>query len=154
MAIANTILSYLNEREIPYSVVPHPRTLSTRQTADAAHIPPERVAKAVVLADRRGYLMAVIPGDRPVSIENLAPRLGGQLALALENRIAPVFKDCDLGAIPPIGPAYGMETVLDDSLVGQPEIYFEAGDHEELIRIDGDRFVSLLREARHGQFSH
>ena len=154
MAIANTILSYLNEREIPYSVVPHPRTLSTRQTADAAHIPPERVAKAVVLADRRGYLMAVIPGDRHVSIETLSQRLGRNLALALENRIAPVFKDCDLGAIPPIGPADGMETVLDDSLVGQPEIYFEAGDHEELIRIDGDRFVSLLREARHGQFSH
>ena len=105
MAIANTILSYLNEREIPYSVVPHPRTLSTRQTADAAHIPPERVAKAVVLADRRGYLMAVIPGDRHVSIGTLSQRLGRNLALALENRIAPGFKDCDPGAIPPIGPA-------------------------------------------------
>jgi Ala-tRNA(Pro) deacylase len=47
-----------------------------------------------------------------------------------------------------------METILDDRLVGQPQIYFEAGDHEQLIRVSGEQFVSLLKEARHGRFSH
>jgi Ala-tRNA(Pro) deacylase len=154
MTVARTVVSYLQNRRIPYSILPHRRTVSTRESAKAAHVPAEQMAKAVVLWDRQGYLMAVLPGDRHVGVEQLSARLGRRLALAEEARIAPVFKDCDPGAIPPVGPAYGMETIIDDSLVGQPEIYFEAGDHEDLIRVDGEQFLRMLNQARHGQFSH
>jgi Ala-tRNA(Pro) deacylase len=112
------------------------------------------MAKAVVLADRGGYVMAVVPGSRHVSVKTLCKKLGRELVLVQEDSLIPVFKDCARGAIPPLGPAYGIETIVDDSLVGQPEIYFEAGDHEELIRVNGEQFLSLLRQARHGQFSH
>jgi Ala-tRNA(Pro) deacylase len=154
MTLARTVVNYLQAHRIPYHIVPHRRTASTRESAEAAHVPPERVAKAVVLWDHQGYLMAVVPGDRHVGIEQLSARLGRRLALAEEERLAPVFRDCDRGAIPPVGPAYGMETIVDDSLVGQPEIYFEAGDHEDLIRVDGEQFLQLLKQARHAQFSH
>ena len=46
-----------------------------------------------------------------------------------------------------------METVWDESLENVPEVYVEAGDHEELIRIDGKTFLGLLGSARHGNFS-
>ncbi len=154
MAIANTVKTYLDKSGIQYSVVAHPHTWSSKETADLAHIPAEQLAKAVVLIDDVGYVMAVVPSNRHVSVHSLSQKLKRELTLAPEHRIAPVFKDCDLGAVPPLGAAYGMETVLDDSLVGLPEVYFEAGDHEELIRVDGEAFVRLLKEARHGQFSH
>lgn len=154
MAIAKTVIDCLQKHHVPYSIVTHPRTGSSREIVDTVHVPPERLAKAVVLRDNGGFVMVVIPGDRHVKVETLSERLGRRLALASEDRLAPVFRDCALGAIPPIGPEYGVETVLDDSLVGQPEIYFEAGDHEELIRVDGEQFLRLMREARHGRFSH
>jgi Ala-tRNA(Pro) deacylase len=153
MAIAKTVQNYLQKYHVPYSVVAHPRTLSCKETAQAAHVPAERIAKAVVFTDRGGYVMAVIPGNRHVGVEELSRELGRQLSLAAETRIAPVFTDCDLGAIPPIGPAYGIETILDQSLAEQPEIYFEAGDHEELICMKRDQFMMLLKEAGHGNFS-
>ena len=65
-----------------------------------------------------------------------------------------MFTDCASGAVPPIGPAYGMETMVDDALVGLSEIYFESGDHRGLIHVSGDQFLSLLREASHGWFAH
>lgn len=154
MAIAKTVLDCLQKYHVPYSVVTHSRTGSSRETAAAVHVPAACMAKAVVLRDRAGFVMVVIPGDRHVKLDTLSHRLGRHLALATEDRLTPVFRDCAAGAIPPIGPEYGMETVLDDSLVGQPEIYFEAGDHEELIKVDGEQFLLLMREARHGQFSH
>ena len=43
-----------------------------------------------------------------------------------------LFKDCEFGAVPPLGLAYGMSTVIDDCLSEQPEIYFEAGDHDRI----------------------
>lgn len=154
MTIAKTVEDYLQQNRIAYDVVPHPHTSSTRGTVQTAHVPADRVAKAVVLHDDGGYVMAVVPGSRHVSVKTLSKTLGRELNLADEGRLVPVFKDCAVGAIPPLGPAYGMETIVDDSLVGQPEIYFEAGDHEELIRVKGEQFLSLLREARHGQFTH
>jgi Ala-tRNA(Pro) deacylase len=46
-----------------------------------------------------------------------------------------------------------METVWDDSLENVAEVYIEAGDHEELIRMDGNTFLGLLGLAKHGNFS-
>ncbi len=154
MAVAETVRLFLEQRGAHYSVIPHPHTQSSREVAEATHVPQAHLAKAVVLIDEAGYVMAVIPGDRHLRVGTLAKRMRRNLALAAENRIMTVFKDCAAGAIPPLGPAYGMQTILDDALVGLPEVYFEGGDHEGLIRVDGEQFLQLLKGAQHGQFSH
>ena len=154
MAIPQTVSGYLQSHHVPYDVIAHPYSDSSRKAAEAAHVPPKLLAKAVVLGDQRGFVMAVLPGDRHVSLEALWKKLGRRLSLLPESRLAPVFRDCVFGAIPPLGPAYGLETIMDDSLVGQTEVYFESGDHRGLIRVGGDEFLVLLEEAMHGQFSH
>lgn len=152
--IAKTVVDCLQQSRLPYDVLAHPRSVCTRATADRSGVPAERVAKAVVLADEKGYVMAVLPGSRYVNVKTLSRKLRRNLQIVGEDRLPSVFSDCERGAIPPLGPAYGMETIVDDGLVGQPEVYFEAGDHEELIRVSGEQFLSLLSQARHGQFSH
>lgn len=155
MTMPKTVTQYLRELHIPYSVVRHPRTHSTRETAHVAYVPSKRVAKAVVFGDKRGgYVMAVVPGNRYVSINKLSKKLRRELTLVSERRLVSLFRDCALGAIPPVGPAYGVETFVDDRLVGQPEVYFEAGDHEGLVRVEGEQFLSLLKHAGHGKFCH
>lgn len=154
MVIAKTVERYLHEHGTHYEIVPHSSSMSSRQTAAAAHVPADQIAKAVVLGDDNGFLMAVIPGDRHVELHKLSDKFRRRLALVAERRIAPIFKDCEPGAIPPIGPAYGMATVVDDSLVGRKRVFFVAGDHENLMCVDGEAFVRLLSEARHGRFSH
>jgi Ala-tRNA(Pro) deacylase len=154
MAIAKTVEQYLQQHRVSYSLIPHGHSASSKKTVLAAHITPSRVAKAVMFVDHGQYVMAVVPADRHVGVETVSRLLGRKLEFATEARFASVFRDCEPGAVPPLGPAYGVETVLDDSLVGQPEIFFEAGDHEELIRVEGEQFVQLLKEARHGRFCH
>lgn len=154
MTMAQTVSGYLQSHHVTYDVITHPYSDSSRKAAENAHVPPEQLAKAVILNDRRGFLMAVIPGDRHVSLDELSKKLGRRLSLTPESRLVPVFRDCESGAIPPLGPAYGLETIVDDSLVGQADVYFESGDHRELIRVGGDEFLALLGEAMHGQFAH
>lgn len=154
MTIAKTVENYLRQNDVAYSILEHPPTISSKQTAEAVHLAPGQVAKAVVLWDERGYVMAVVPGDRYVDVHKLSKKLGRHLELLDESRIGSVFKDCEAGAIPPIGPAYNMETIIDESLVGQEEIYFVGGDHDRLIGVDGEDFLHLLRQARYGRFSH
>ncbi len=154
MPAAKTVVNYLDQRAIPYGVVRHAPTPSTRGTAASSRLPPDTIAKAVVLSDGNGYVMAVLPASRYLNIHTLSRKLKRDLRLVDEQGLQRMFRDCAVGAIPPLGPAYGMTTVVDDQLVGQPRVYFEAGDHEALISVTGEEFISLLRGARYASFTH
>jgi Ala-tRNA(Pro) deacylase len=83
----------------------------------------------------------------------LQQELDRTLELASETEVDNLFKDCQPGAIPPLGLAYDMETVLDEALITLAKVYFEAGDHEHLAQVNGDDFRKLLSGVRHGYFS-
>ena len=55
--------------------------------------------------------------------------------------------------MPPFGNVYELETIVDDSLAEQSEIYFEAGDHEQLIHVSAETFETLMGDAQHTGFS-
>ncbi len=152
MAIAITLQEYLDKSGIEYNVLPHTHTETSLDTAHTTHIPPEQVAKSVILEDEDGYLMAVIPASHHIELGQLSHQLERRLGLATEDELAGLFSDCDLGAIPPIGEAYHMEVVMDDSLQQCPDIYFEAGDHTDLIHVRGPAFQQLMQHAYHGHF--
>jgi Ala-tRNA(Pro) deacylase len=154
MTIALTLQQYLDDYDIPYEVVAHRRTLTARQTARASGIPAACLAKAVVLRDGRGYLMAVLPASCRLDQAQLRRLLDRPVELAEEDEAHMLFKDCAYGAIPAVGEAYGLETVLDERLERVPEIWLEAGDHEHLVHLAGERFRGLLAGARHGSFAH
>ena len=155
MAIAITISDYLAAHEVIYDVLTHPHTVTSSQSAQMSHVPGGRLAKSVLLEDEGGYVMVVVPSDRKVNLGELHRLMKRNLGLATESEINALFADCELGALPAIGPAYGIETLVDDALAEQSDIYFEAGDHEQLIHVSSEAFSSLLGEqARHGCFSH
>jgi Ala-tRNA(Pro) deacylase len=154
MTIASTLQRHLGGRGIAYEVLYHPLTASSSETAQSAHISGNRVAKTVVLRDGRGgYLLAVVPATHHLSLEMMQAWLGRPVALASEQEVGKLFPDCDLGAIPPVGEAYGLDVVLDDGLAGLDEVFFEGGDHRTLVKISGEHFQRLMSGARHGRFS-
>jgi Ala-tRNA(Pro) deacylase len=153
MAIATTLENYLRYMRVPFEVLPHPKVVTSVRTASAAHIPPHHMAKAVMLEDEMGYIMAVIPADRHVHFGALREEFGRSMGLVTEPELSAMFKDCALGAIPPLGAAYGIEAVVDEEIMEGNEVYFEAGDHEEVVRMRRDDFVRLLGPAKHGRFS-
>lgn len=154
MSVARTVESFLHERAVRYTVLEHPRSLSSKETSSITHLPPDDIAKAVVLGDEKGCLMAVIPADHHVDVHMLCEKLGRRLDLVAEPRLLRMFKDCELGAIPPLGPAYHMDTIVDASLVGRKKVWFVAGDHYRMLGVDGEDFVRMLGSARFSQFSH
>jgi Ala-tRNA(Pro) deacylase len=154
MSIAATLERYLVENNIDYDLVLHARTASSQETAAAAHVAQDHIAKAVVIGDTEGYLVAVVPADNWLKLDTVRGELNRDLHLATEEEIAVLFEDCAVGAVPPIGAPYGFETLLDESLASLADVYFEAGDHEQLVRVRGEQFLALLAGARRGYFSH
>jgi Ala-tRNA(Pro) deacylase len=153
MTIAPTLQKYLADNNVAYDLVPHQRTLSSLRTAEACHIPGDRLAKGVVLRDSGGYWLAVLPASRQVRLSDLKTSLGDQVDLASEQEIEQVFPDCERGAVPPVGACYGLDVIVDDSLDRQSDVYFEGGDHATLVHMSRDEFARLNGSARHGSFT-
>jgi len=154
MAVAETIQRFLDQHSFEYNLVPHPHTGSSHETAEAAHVSEDHIAKAVIVKDTANYAMVVVPASNWVEVEHLRKELNRDFHLATEDELVKLFSDCEAGAVPPLGPAYGVETFLDQALTSLANIYFEAGDHEQLVHMAGDDFRTLLGGVRHGYYSH
>jgi Ala-tRNA(Pro) deacylase len=154
MTIATTVKTALEQAHSKFLLVPHPKTYSTHDAAAAAHVRDDHLAKAIIVKDAQGYAMVVIPGDHWLKLDALQKETNRDFQLAEEAEIASLFTDCQVGAIPPLGPAYHIETFLDEALTSLANVYFEAGDHEQLVHVSGEEFHALLKGVRHGHFSH
>lgn len=154
MGMAMKLADYLRAHPVQFDLLTHSHTGSSLRSADATHVPPGCLAKAVVLEDEDAHMvMAVLPASCKLNLDDLRSRTGRKLRLATEDELRKRFDDCEPGAVPPIGNAYGMETILDDRLMVPPELYFEAGDHETLVHVKTSDFVGLLEGAPHMSFS-
>jgi Ala-tRNA(Pro) deacylase len=154
MTIAASVQQCLAREGVDYDVIAHERTRDSNHSAQAAHIPGDRLAKCVMLADDNGYLMAVVPATHKVDLGAVHRRLNRELGLATDRELLELFKDCEPGALPPLGLAYGINAILDESLVDAADIYFEAGDHRALVHMSGRDFLKLMANAPRGVISH
>lgn len=151
MYLSHTVTRFLGTRSIEYETVSHRHTLTTNQTAFSAHVPRSRLAKAVLFGDDERYILAIVPASGRVDVDALSELLGSKrVVMAGEDEIAMMFPDCELGAIPAVGSAYGVDTVVDASLLVQPDVYFEGGDHEHLVHVSGPDFRKIMAGAKKG----
>jgi Ala-tRNA(Pro) deacylase len=154
MAIAITLKEYLADRDVDYDIIEHDYTAASMETAEAAHIPGGQLAKSVMLEDGDGrYLLTVIPSTSHVDLGKIHRDYDMHIGLATEGELNEIFNDCDTGAIPPIGNAYGIDVLVDDSLEECSDVYFEAGDHEHLVHLSGSSFHDLMSNAKHGRIA-
>lgn len=153
MAMPMTIREYLRACDIDYEELPHPHEVSSSRIAQQSHIGGDQLAKAIMLHADQGYRVAVVPSTRDADLAALSRLFEERLELASEDEIRQTFGDCDPGATTAVGQAYGLEVYLDDQLRHQPDVYFDAGDHETLVHMSGREFDRLMADSRHGAFS-
>ena len=152
MGIAITLQQYLSDQGVAYDCVEHKRTGCSVRSAEASHVPSDCLAKAVVLKRRDGYILAIVPASRQVRLDEVGAWLRQPVGLAAEEEIAPLFPDCEPGAVPPVAAAYGLRSLVDDSLETQKHIYLEGGDHCTLVHLSGEQFHKLMQKVPHGRF--
>lgn len=153
MAITAKVRQFLADAGVAYDVVPHERTMTSARIAETSHVSGDCLAKGVVLKDEQGYLLAILPASHHLDLDRVVEQLLRPVDVAPARDVERLFPDCDRGAVPPIGAAYGLDVLVDDSLAAQGDIYFESGDHESIIHVDRSGFDRLMQGAHHGRFS-
>ena len=55
-----------------------------------------------------------------------------------------LFPECDIGAEPPFGTLFDLDTVVDTSLTKDDEIVFNAGSHWQTVRMRYDDYARIV----------
>jgi len=151
--LAKKLDKYLTEHHVKFKSISHPETFTAHETAQCAHIPDKQMAKTLIVKIDDKFVMVVLPANVQLNLKRLKADLkaikgdnwGKNLALAEEQEIGKLFgKDCELGAMPPIGPLYKMETFVADSLSDNDEIAFNGGSHEDLVLMNYEDWWKLV----------
>ena len=155
MPLSERLRSFLDSHHAEFTITTHPKAFTAREVAAAEHLPAREVAKTVVVFADGAYHMIVVPASKLVDFHEVRPVLGfTQARLATEDELGKLFPDCELGAMPPFGPLYGMPVYLDAGLACQSVLAFNGGTHRDEIhmstaeyrRVASPQIVSLVRE--------
>jgi Ala-tRNA(Pro) deacylase len=143
---------YLDQMGVRYSWSHHDPAYTAQDLAMKEHVSGKRVIKPVVVeADGRPVLCA-LPASYYVDLERIRQELHVQVAqLATEPKLSSIFADCDLGAEPPIGTLFGLPTLVDESIMLQDQVTFQAGTHEDAVTMSAQDFLRITRP-QVGQF--
>ena len=131
-----TLTELLDREGVRYVTIQHSRAYTAQEVAAAAHVSGKEMAKTVVTKLDGKPALVVLPAREKVSLDQLRENTGAhEVELATEQEFASLFPGCELGAMPPFGNLYGLDTYVTKSLAADDEIAFNAGTHTELIRM-------------------
>jgi Ala-tRNA(Pro) deacylase len=140
-----TLKQFLDGRGIRYVTVRHSPAFTSQEVAASAHISGYEIAKTVMVKVNGKMAMAVLPAPLHVDLRHLTQLIGAdQVELATESEFKALFPECELGAMPPFGPLYGIETYVAERLTKDEYIAFNAGTHTELFRMRYRDFEQLV----------
>jgi len=143
---AQIIKDFLDQNNIKYLSIKHSRAFTAQEVAASAHIHGKRIAKTVVLKIDGKLAFAVLPASYKIDFNLLEESLGAtNVRLANEQEFKDKCKGCEVGAMPPMGNLFNIETYVAASLVEDEEIAFNAGNHTELIKMAYVDFEKLVK---------
>lgn len=146
MAILKRLEEFLEKNHATYKAVIHPEAYTAQEIAASMHVKGRELVKSVMVKADGKIVMAVLPASHRVDFERLKNALGEKdLRLATEEEFARLFPDCEPGAEPPFGNLYDVETIVDKSLAGDEDIYFNAGTHYEAVEMEYSKYEELVR---------
>jgi len=136
---------FLDDQHIKYVTIQHSMAYTAQEIAAKAHIPGKELAKTVIVKIDGKNAMAVLPASYRINLGRLKQVCrASQVELASEEDFRDLFPGCETGAMPPFGNLYNMDVYVENSLVDDEDIAFNAGSHTELIKLSYQDFEKLV----------
>jgi Ala-tRNA(Pro) deacylase len=140
------VIEFLDKSAVHYELSEHPPAFTAQRMAAVEHEPGKYVAKPVIVKADGKYLMCVLSACYRIDMAALKSQFGAKsIALAEEKETGALFDDCELGAEPPFGNLYDLQTIMDKALEKDDHITFQAGAHDKAVRMSMDDYRKLVQ---------
>ncbi|MBI5198601.1 MAG: YbaK/EbsC family protein [Nitrospirae bacterium] len=146
MAICKKLKEFLDQNNVRYQVAGHPEVYTAQEIAASLHVPGKELAKVVMIKSVDRFVMTVLPASWRIDMVKLKDILKVKdVQLATEEEFKDLFPDCEVGAMPPFGNLYGFDVYVDKALSEDDEIFFQAGNHIESIKMTYKDYSKLVK---------
>ena len=148
MPLSNKLIKFLEEKKVSYKLLRNETAYTAQEVAHAVHISGKELAKTIIAHADGKFVMAVLPAPHRVNFKSLKQVLKAKdVRLATEDELKQLFPDCELGAMPPIGPLYNLPVYVAKPLSEDKEIAFNACTHVDAVKMSYSDFEKLVNPA-------
>ena len=142
------IKSFLEEHQINYQQITHKPAASAEEYHQILGTRYEQQAKALLIRYKKpgdkGFVVVTLPAQKRANLEQIKEILQAKSVRLAERTQMETVTGCNFGELPPLGKIFGLQLVMDQELLQEPKIYFNAGkldlsiimSPEELQRIE------------------
>ncbi|MFH0791684.1 MAG: YbaK/EbsC family protein [bacterium] len=153
MGTSNRIIKFISGSK--YKLINHRTVYTAYDKATTLKVKPDMIVKTLaVKADKEIYIVA-IPGNRNLDIIRLKKELNvlrkknkekifQKIDFLKEGIIKQSFKEIKVGAIPPFGSLWKLNTVIDKPLLRQKKLLISAGNYEESLEISPTELKKIV----------
>ncbi len=157
MNLPDAIRDYLDQRGLPYRLMAFPSGESLNQIAEKFAIPLQQMARMVLLKEKSGLVMAILPCSHILDFSllyqlsqcNFEPVHGTETAHFFQSH------GCSARSYPPLPEVFGIPALVDSSLDmdDEDQVYFDGGSGTALVHMRNADFRALLAGARWERFA-
>ncbi len=141
----NSVKKLLDQNKMTYAVSEHAPVYTSEAAAKVRGVELKTGVKALVLkTDRGGLVVGLIAADRRIDLKKLAKATGvKKLQLASAAEVLRVT-GCEVGSVHPFGNLFELPTYLDNSVLENDMVNFNAGMHTVSIHMKAKDLVKAV----------
>ena len=139
-------IRYLEQKKISFEIVKYDHEEKGAEfAARASGYPLKRTVKTLVVDLGGGeHLLALMPGDKQLSMKRLARVCGVKRAAMADTRTAERITGYLVGGISPLGTKLKLKVVMEASILKFEKILINAGQRGTMLKIAPEIIRSLL----------
>ena len=132
------LLDWLASHDLEYEIHEHSPSFTARGTAGAEGVDPRTFAKVVGVVTQAGRnVLLILDATDQVDLHKARRVLEtADVRLLTEAELTALAPGCEAGAMPAVGPLFGLPMLADHAVREDAEISFNAGSHRFSVRVE------------------
>jgi aspartyl-tRNA synthetase len=150
--IFEKITDLLNKSNIEYEIIEHKPVYTSEEAAKVRGTSLDQGCKALICKTEKGFVQACVSGAKEIDLHKLKDVLNTKkIELATAEEVKEL-SGLSIGAVPPFGNLFQIEVYLDNSVLKNEHIAFNAALHTKSIRMKAKDLVKAT-QAKSADFS-
>ena len=136
---------FLTKQKVPFTLHTYDHQVKGAEfAAQATDIPLSRMIKTLVVELSQGFVFALMPGDRTLSLKKLGRLAGSKTSQMSTPKDAERLTGYQVGGISPFGAKRALEVYLDQSLTGYDTVAINGGGRGTIVSLSTQDLIRLL----------
>lgn len=148
--VFDQIVGLLTEAKVKFRVIEHEAEGRSEKISEIRGNRPDQAAKAMVLDVRGGgggrrHVLAILPGSRKLDFAAVANLFEARKCGFASPDTAQALTGCVMGAVPPFSLNPDLTIVVDEDLLANDTLFFNAGRLDRSMELDTKDWIAVAR---------